>query len=95
MTNPDPEPSDTLPGAGPTPRFDLPLTPLLLSLPLLVFSLALVPPGGGFATEATEATLGPAVLNTFAMATVIDDNMYNGNGNRRRRGTSPSLTGEP
>ena len=45
-TNPDPEPSDTLPGAGLTPRFDLLLLILLLSLHLLVFILVLVPPGG-------------------------------------------------
>ena len=49
MKNLDPETSDTLPGSGLTPYFDLPLPLLLLSFTLLVFFLFLVSPGG-FAT---------------------------------------------
>ena len=99
MTNPDPKPRNTIPGWGPTPRFDIPLPLLLPSLPLLVFFLVLVPPGG-FATEATEANFGSTVLNTFAMATAIRDGDRRsataiGDGDWQQCGPPPSSTGEP
>ena len=84
MANTDTEPSDTLPGAVSTPRFDIPLPLLLFSLPLLVFFLVLVPLDFFF-TEATQATLGTAILNTSAMATAIGNDVDDGDGNRRRQ----------
>ena len=78
MTNPDPEPSDTLPGAGSTLRFDQLLPLILLSLPLLRFFFVLVSPGG-FVTEAMYATLRPAVLNASTMATAIGNNVHDSN----------------